>query len=151
RAIADPFPVSSLERSQRHRSGGCWRKRFGGKPSREVPGCGRPRLDGSVAPSFPPTAMTPSGVSACRRMEEGVMRRAKRRRASSDTYGFERRDHVSKLHTSLLAGVAVLALAFAATAFGDDNNNGATSQSNSSSATNSGSNTSTDTSTLTQT
>ena len=31
---------------------------------------------------------------------------------------------MSKLHTTLLAGVAVLALAFAATAFGDDVNQG---------------------------
>ena len=50
---------------------------------------------------------------------------------------------MSKLHTTLLAGVAVLALAFAATAFGDDVKQGDTSQSNGNGGTtNSGSNTS---------
>ena len=54
------------------------------------------------------------------------------------------------LRTIMLAGAAVLALSFVASAFGDDVTQGNTSQSNSSSATNSGSNTSTNTSTLTQ-
>ena len=59
---------------------------------------------------------------------------------------------MSKLHTTLLAGVAVLALAFAATAFGGDVTQGDTSQSNGNGGTtNSGSNTSGQVSILGQT